>query len=511
MPQDWPKKLDHIPLLAAEKHYFKLDEEGRLQYFLYNQAEERWEMLSANLFQQKLHGFDAAVDQQDAVHLLGYEHEGGLFHLAPPLTDQGAPLLLYRDKHKTIDHLSTCRDQKNNLHVLYLTSNKQYAMWWLFYLRHERQKWTEPRIIDFGYGPPEQYGLIGTDFQNRIFILYRLYTAEKYNLAFRLLEGSSHRPGKTVFLQERKGECLFPSFLVDPDNTLHLSWTSRTDGSMFLNYACRAPTGKWGNFFNLEMPPGSFFLAPLFRYADKLLLTWRKDWTLSHLYSLQGNKNWRWGKNQTATKELQLLRLRTVDNPGENFPFRGNCLFTTTGSPPQKILQAQAFLPHVPAENEEEKEIPQELHILDILSSYTLTRASNLQAANTHLKQKLEQQEKEFLKLYTAGLAQTESLGEKLAAKNMELKDVEKLLQQTLAELQERMQQQRKEIATLQAQCGALQKENEKLKKNNLIKAANLARLKKEVMHLTQENEAQRAEKLKKTSFLPGLFQKIRR
>ena len=80
-----------------------------------------------------------------------------------------------------------------------------------------------------------------------------------------------------------------------------------------------------------------------------------------------------------------------------------------------------------------------------------------------------------------------------------------------MAELQERMQQQRKEIATLQAQCGALQKENEKLKKNNLIKAANLARLKKEVMHLTQENEAQRAEKLKKTSFLPGLFQKIRR
>ena len=60
---------------------------------------------------------------------------------------------------------------------------------------------------------------------------------------------------------------------------------------------------------------------------------------------------------------------------------------------------------------------PTELHILDILSSYTLTRASNLQAANTHLKQKLEQQEKEFLKLYTAGLAQTESLGEKLAAK----------------------------------------------------------------------------------------------
>ena len=78
MPQDWLKKLDNFPLLAAEIHYFQLDAEGHLQYFLYNQAEKRWEMLCADLFQQKLHGFDAAVDSQGAVHLLGYEHTGGL-------------------------------------------------------------------------------------------------------------------------------------------------------------------------------------------------------------------------------------------------------------------------------------------------------------------------------------------------------------------------------------------------------------------------------------------------
>ena len=429
------------------------------------------------------------------------------FYLDTPFDGQKSPLLLYRDQHKTIGHLSACRDQKNNLHLLYLTRSEQYKMWWLFYLCSEQQKWTGPLVIDFGYGPPEQYGLIGTDFQDRIFILYRLYCAEKYNLAFRLLEGSSHHLGETIFLQEKPGECFFPSFLVDPDNTLHLSWVSHTDKILFLNYACRAPTGKWGNFFNLEIPPGSFFLAPLIRYKDKLLLTWKKNQTLYHLYFTRG-ESWRWGKNQSATKEIQLLRLRPTNGSIENLPFQGYSLFTTAGSPPQKMPQPQDFVPRDLEAEEEENEISPELHILDILSSYTLTRAGNLQTANAYLKQKLEQQGKEFFKLYAAGLAQTESLTEKLAFKKLELEKIEKLLQQTLAELQERMQQQKEEITTLQAQCRALQKENEELKKNKLVQSANLAKFKEEIVRLIRENEALRAEKHKKTSFLCGLFHK---
>ncbi|MGI5823259.1 MAG: hypothetical protein ACOX6Z_04870 [Dethiobacteria bacterium] len=510
MLQNEPAKIDRVPLLAAEKHYFKLDEEGYLQYFLYDQDLERWKMLSANLFQQRLHGFDAAVDQQGNVYLLGYEHERGLFYLPAGPAGQETPQLIYQDPHKKIDHLSVCLDQSNNLHILILTSNKQYAMWWLFHLCHKQQQWAGPRMIEFGYGPQQQDGLIGADYQGRIFVLYRLFTAGKCNLACRLLEGDSHRPGKTAFLQKGQDDCFFPSFLVDPDNTWHVSWISHLGENMFLNYACRTPTGQWENFYNLEVLPGSFLLTFLFRHADKLFLTWKKEQTFFHLYSLENGKSWQQGKNQIATKELQLFRLRTPANSEEDLPVRGHHLFANAGKPPQKISPSQGFWPHIMAESEKENGIPAELQILDILTAYTLTRAGDLQAANNQLKQKLKQQEKEFFALYTEGLNQTENLKEKLATKNIKLKDLEKLLQQTMAELQKKIQLQKKETATLQAQYNMLQKENEKLKKEGLTQEAALERIEKRIVNLIRENETLRAKILEKTPFLSKLFSRKR-
>ncbi|NLJ55528.1 MAG: hypothetical protein GX334_00605 [Firmicutes bacterium] len=510
MLQNETVKIDQIPLLAAEKHYFVLDEEGYLQYFLYNQAPEHWKMLSANLFRRKLHGFDAATDQQGNVHLLGYEPERGLFYLPPGPAGPEIPQLIYQDPHKKIGHLSVCLDQNNNLHLLILTYNKQYAMWWLFHLCQEQQKWAGPHLIEFGYGPPQQYGLIGADYQGHIFVLYRLFTAGKYNLAYRLLKEGTPRPGKTTLLQAGQDECFFPTFLVDPDNTIHLSWISRTGENMFLNYACRTPAGKWDNFFNAEVLPDSFLLSFLCRHTDKIFMAWKKEQTFFYFYSLQSGKSWQRGKSQIATKELQLFRWRTPAFLGENLPIRGHHLFANAGKPPQKIPLPQHFWPHFTAENKEENEIPAALHILDILTAYTLTRAGNLQAANSHLKQKLKQQQKGFFKLYTESLDQTENLKEKLAAKNIKLKDLEKLLQQTMAELQKHIHAQQKETATLEAQCNKLQKENEKLKKEGLAREAALVRLEERIANLIREKEMLCAEKLKKTSFLSKLFLKKR-
>lgn len=510
MPQNKLEKIDNIPLLAAEKHYFKLDEEGYLQYFLHNQTAGRRKMLSANLFQQKLYGFDAAIDQQENIHLLGYEPEKGLFYLPPCPAGQKTPQLIYQDFHKKIGHLSVCLDRDNNLHTLILVYNEQYAMWWLIHLCRKQQKWAGPRMIDFGYGLPRQYGLIEADSQGRVFVLYSLFTAGKCNLACRFLKEDSHRPEKTAFLQKGQDECFFPSFLKDPDNTLHISWLSQVEESMFLNYVCRTPTGKWEKFFNLDVLPGSFLLTFLFRHTDKLFLAWKKNRTFFYLYSLPGEESWHWGKNQITTNKLQLLRLRTPANPAENSPVRGNYFFANAGKTPQKLFLPEDFWPQITAVNKEDNGIPEELHVLDILTSQALTRAGDLQAANTHLKQKLKQQEKGFFELYTENLSQTESLKEKLDAKNMELKDIEKLLQQTMAELQKRLQLQKKETAALQAQCDRLQKENEKLKKKVIAQETTLNKLKKKVVYLIRENETLRSEKLEKTSFLSRLFPRKR-
>lgn len=524
MPQGWPEKPDRFPLLASEKHFFLMNTEGRLQHCLYNRAANQVEgcreMFPADLFGQKLHGFDAVVDSQGAVHLLGYEQGGGLFYLPLSLDDPQSPLLLYRDQHKKIEHLSACRDQKNSLHLFFLARDEKYKVWWLFYLYSEqqngKQKWAEPLVIDFGYGPWEQYGLIGSDSLNRIFFIYRLCIDGEYTLVFRLQEKGTKRPGKTVFLPKEGGGSCFPSFLLDPDDTLHLSWLSRQEKTTFLNYACRTPAGEWENSFNLEIPLDSFFLAPLFYHRGKLLLTWKNDRVFFHLYlspekkerKEQVNNSWRWGKNQTITEEIQPLRLRPADNPGGNFPGRGSCIFAATGYLPQRTPQPHELLPYSFEEDNEVDEALQGLHILDILSSYTLTRAGNLQTKNAYLKQKLEERGKEFSRLYTANLVQRRGMKEELSAKIMELEKIEKLLQKTLAELQKSLQQQKEKITMLQAECNALQKENKKLKEANFTQTANLSQFQEKIVQLTQENESLQAPK---TSFLHKLIHKISR
>ena len=580
MLQGWPVKPDRLSLLAAEKHYFQLDAAGRLQYYLYTETGKHREKLSGDLFRQKVDGFDAAVDPLGVIHLLGYGATTGLFYLTLPPAGQDPPLLLYRDPHKTIDHVSACRDQKNNLHLLFLARSERYKMWWLFYLGGKQQddglrRWMEPAVIDFGYGPPEQYGLIGTDLKDRLFVLYRLFGAGRYNLAFRRLEGNPSRldktifpgpdcvgssaeppyPGKTVFPQEIKGErekteCYFPSFLIDADNTLHLAWLGHRKKTMFLYYARCNPAGVWGDYFSLEIAQDSFFWAPLFRYGDNLFLTWKKGDTIFHLYSAakkqekpekqggkgrnqkgkqkkrgnQGQTSWQWGKKQTVPKGIQLLRLRPAGNPAENMPcegFWGLSFFAAAGDPLQGMLQPDDFaardLEKVNKTENIEEDVslgwqkPPELHTLDLLTSYTLARAGNLQATNVFLKRKMEGQSREFSRLYNAGLAQKDYLEEKLASKEVELEKVEKLLQDTIAGLQKRLRQQDEDIMNLRAELRALLKENEELKRNESAQATKLARFIEEIERLTGEIEAAQGKKIKKTSFLEELLHKIRR
>ena len=329
---------------------------------------------------------------------------------------------------------------------------------------------------------------------------------------------------------------------------MHLSWPAHQEKTMFLNYACCDPAGKWGNFLSLEIPPDSFLLAPLFRHEHKLFLIWKRKQTLFYLFLSAGKEekpedegklekelkqgmqesqkkrileNWHRGKNQKMTGDVQLIRLRPADGPAENIPFRGFrgfSLFTTAGSPPQGMLQPEDFAPRVletvntAGNKEKENILPEliELHALDILTSYTLTRASNLQTTNAYLKQKLEERGKEFSRLYAVSLTQKENLAEQLASKKIELEKIEELLQQTLAELQKRLQQQKEEIMNLQAECRALQKENEGLKKKEFLLAANLAQLKEEITLLTGEKEALKVERLRKPPFLGRLLHKIR-
>jgi hypothetical protein len=496
--------IDDIPLLTASdkgKHYFALDEYGHLQHFFYQN--ECWNLGTGNIFSHKIQGFDAALDIQGNIYLLGYDDAGSLFFLLP-LAGKSSPKPFYQDSSKKICHLSSCLDKENNMHILYLAKNEEHQMWWLFYLRSEKDKWQEPVIIDFGYHYLEQKGLILRDLQDNLFILHRLFEEGKYCLVLRGLAREANRPEKTFYLQERERECFFPAFLVSPDNTLHISWLSCEDEVMFLNYTHRNLAGKWENFTSFEVPHDTLTIAPLYLVEDRLVLSWKKGEKLFYLFSLNGGKSWKRGRGKAKTG-IELTRFRSVNNLFTQTKWWGDFIFAS-GIPPQEILYPEEFLKSRAGEGD----LPEEFQILDLLSSNLLTYAGNLQTANAFLKQKLGQQEQELLKMYSWGLSRAEAMEEKLNAKKMELEKVETFFQNTLKELQERISREKEEMAErnkeLIHQLKTSSQKNEELKKENLLLLKNISQLKKEVVALIKENEELRA---KKKRFFPRFFSRL--
>lgn len=499
-------RTDNIPLLmlnAGEKNYFVLDKQGSLQHFFYEN--ELWALKTDNIFGRRVQGFDAVLDKHGNIHLLGYDHTGSLFYLSP-LTGPSSPEPLYRNSGKKISHLSACLDEDNNLHILYLAVSEQHEMWWLFYLRKEKDTCPEPAIIDFGYRYLEQNGLILGDFLGSIFILYRLYEEGNYSLVLRSLQSETGRPGKTFYLPERQKECFFPAFLVTSDNILHISWISCEHEAMFLNYIHRTPAGKWEGFFSIEVPHSTVTIAPLYILGEKLILTWKKDSELFYLFSLNRGKSWNRGRSISIKTELELTRFRAATVLFKEQKWWGDYVFASESSPPQETLYPEELFNTRTVEGG----LSEEFRVLDLLSSSLLTYAGNLQTSNVNLKQKLGQKEKEIWKMYSWGITMKEAWEEKLNTKKIELQQIEAFLKRTLNELQERINREKEEMTVrnkeLTQQVKEFYKKNEELKKENVILLENIGRLKEQVASLIMENEEL---KTKKNHFLSKLFSRF--
>lgn len=489
MEANWIRKTDNIPIITStkgEKNYFTLDEQGCLKQFFWEKG--NWTLTTEHLFKQKIQGFDAAIDKEGNIYLLGYDDKGALF-CNSPLGARTLTAPFYQDSNKKISHISVCLDKEGDLHVLCLSLDEQQEMWWLLYLNEEAKIWQKPAIIDFGYHCLEQNGLILRDFEDRIIILHRLAETENYCLVFRSIQKKDARPEKTFYFPDKHRECFFPAFLVTPENTLHISWISCEDKVLFLNYTQITSGGSFKNFFSMELPPGTLTIAPLYFMEDKIVLTCKKDDELFYLISFNGGLNWKWGRKILLDKQIQLTRFRSV--PGS---WPQEYVFTTD--------RLQIFFPDEqligPAE-QSLNQLQKEFQNLEFLSLSLLTHAGNLQTANTSLKRKLKQKEKELAKIYSLGLATKEKMEKELKNKNMELQQMEKSFKKVLADMQESIFREKEEIASrnkdLLAQLQELRQKNEELKKENAAFLKKIAELREQVKSLTMENELLKVKK----------------
>jgi hypothetical protein len=480
-----------IPLLisgSAGKHYFELDENGELKYYFDKKGNGGWSCISKNILHQKISGFDSAVDTVGGTHLLGYDREGSILYLRLSPDTPNKPEILLKEEGKRICHLSFCTDKADRLHALYLASNNEREMWWLFYLRREDGRWLEKAVLDFGYFQHEQYGIIFCNGLNDLFLLHRLYEENGYTLVLRSFEKESNLPGQTFYLGEKNHYCFLPDAQAAPDNSLHVSWISRKNNIMYMNYARRSPRGKWENILCTEISQGSAPFAPLYLVKDVLFLTWQNNNMLFCLVSRDGGGSWKWGTKIKLEDTSRMIRFRKASRSLNEPASQGNYTFSPA-SPPDMYLQPEMLLEGQP----EEGSVAGELEILDLLTSRLLIGYDNLQASNVFLNQKIEHQKKELAELYSINLAKTKTLQEKLASKNIEITKIKNVFQNTIDELKAKISREREEMASanheLQQRIKALQEELEKREKNNLLLTMEITRLKKEINLIKKEYE----------------------
>ena len=100
---------------------------------------------------------------------------------------------------------------------------------------------------------------------------------------------------------------------------------------------------------------------------------------------------------------------------------------------------------------------------------------------------------KELAELYSINLAKTKTLEEKLTSKNIEIKKMKSVFQNTIDELKAKISREREELASanheLQQEIKALQEEIEKRGKTNLLLTRELTRMKEEINLIKKENE----------------------
>ncbi len=483
-------RTEQLPAVTDGKEgrsCFQLDAGGRLQHFTHGGS--GWEMRHKCLFDQKIDGFDAAVDSGGTVHLLGYSGGGTLYYRSFP--DNNLPTRFHHDG-RTITGLSCCAaadaGAEKKLHILYLCRKSSRQRWSLFHgCLGGKDTWEEQAVPECCCLTGTERAYILADSSGSITALCMHLRKKGNRLTARRLEKSTPQAAEAVILEDSPGELFPPSFLAAPDNSVHLSWQSSSGGSRYLNYARRTAAGKWEKRLKLELQLHSLAVAQLHLLRGHLLISWVDGGSLRYLFSQDGGKSWQQGKSGAVEQQPGLARYRSAllpDPAGEHL--RGNYIICrgvlpTAASPGGSPAQYGNI-----AQGGTGDDTFMELNALDTISSYLFYRAEALQASRDDLHKKLAQKEEEAARQYSQALSRAGELEKKLGEKSMQLKEAQSLFQETIGKLQKRLQEERnsfyEEIKKIRA-C------NKRLKNENFSLAQKMTALARKLEALEKEKE----------------------
>ncbi len=497
------KNSCRLPLITGhdgKKDYYRFDIHGRLQYWQFNEGS--WSMLSDNLFQQSIEGFDGALDDRGMIHLLGYDHQGNIYQIVPS-GPKVAPQLIYTAPGQKINRISSCFDQLNHLQILYSSAAEGKQRQLLFHLivtEKEKQKATHVDFIDGS----ANYCTIIADRLNQLYLIYPVLDQGSSRIAFRCMDTTGKRPGRIYLLPGRQGSADPPSCYCDVQNHIHLTWISRWAGKAYLNYIRRDKDGNWRHFLQAEVPPQTIPAVQLSCTAKELIIFFQWESRLGLLYSRNGGARWHRGKDREAEQVSVLTRLR-IDCTEWEKSEESREFFVSFSVPPVNMQQGTSY--NSPEGNKATRNSG-ELNSMVILSASVFEQIHHLETENNRLQQKM-QAEKELATLLVQEQSKVAELEIMLEEKILQARETEWLYQDTLQKHHEKREREkeilREQLRLLRVDVIKLQNKKEQLVRENNELSSCIARYEKKEQAILEFEQDE-----KKQHYLGRILQKIK-
>lgn len=474
-------KKEQLPLLVetgANKHHFFFDEQGTMHHQVYVRG--KWRRVAESLFQEKLEGFDAALDEKDTLYLVGF-YNNKLIIITASAGEAlcTTPFITFReDSTKVINALTCCCDNGGRLHIICSTvapdNNKEQNF---FHLLIDKNEIANYSYLEFKEKPEDILCIFRFHPFSPPLLVYSQYVQGEKNLALNriLWKTKNEWSAEKIMNLPGSGEPGFLSVMGYHLNKLHLSWISRQSNITFLNYACMNSLGKLSHWFNIEVNPGTLQAPALYFKKEQLYLEWSDKNGLYKLISIDEGKNWMWGVAREPEKKLYSLRLRS--NNISSGDICGN-LTLAFGTPPE--------IPHraVTAYSKEKAGSSDYIHTLETMSSFLLQRTLNLKRDAISLQEEIAKKDEEIKRLRYSEQVQKERL-EKLENEHyLERKKTEALLRSAEEKVKNMEQKLNKEKVKLEKKNKQLQEEISLLKHESERKSAEISQKKKELDEL---------------------------
>lgn len=435
--------------------------------------------------------FAAALDAGFHPHLVVF-NQGDLYHLTS-LEDKGNRLseqLIFREEGRACSNLLLAGDSKGGLHLLYSASDPDTNRWWLLHHYFDRNRWLEPRVVDFGGAATGSPGCLAADLSGDLHLVYKIEEGDNTRLYYRRFILPSLTWDR-AFPVSAYGLPCFPGLVVDRQQNLRLIWSSQQDRRYYISYRQLStggwPSGGWGEIETIS-PPLDNPPFPLLNCREgKITAGWLSGGGFRQ-FELTGEG---WQEKASSQEAPDYLLLRS-------------CCPVDWESPPVTTwILGRGTLPGlelIPATAPPHPGWDPYFRQLDTYSKHLVHQASELTAAKVQLERVLEAKQKEMFWVSQHSRRKIGTLTESLQQKDRELQELESKFQQTIDSLKQKTEQFRQQWAEekkrYQLQITRLEKESRQLqqmlleKENTIAKAeTHIQELKQGLARLQEENQ----------------------